>query len=162
MPQKVDLHNSSCPTKFSDGHAGHRLGDCSKNEGPSLHRHGMDNSNNFLPLVMSSAGLLLESTYLQLSAPTWSWISEIRVPTNTLYWQDSDFIQYSTIVESDNTVVCLRSRLSSVCRTRASWAPVNAAQSSKRGIEICFFGATRDLAMTKDTWMWPSSSSTRR
>lgn len=131
VPQKVVLCNSSCPTKFSDGHVGHWLGDWSRNEGPPLHLHGTDNSNNFLPLIMLSAGLWLETTYLQLPTPTRSWIS-----VQTLYTGRADFFP-ATIVESDHIVVCLRLNLSSVCRTWASWAPVDDAQSSKWGIKSC-------------------------
>ena len=60
--------------------------------------------------------------------------------------------QCRTVVESDQRVIFRMGKVSLVWRTLASCAPVSAALSSSRGMDSCFFGATRDLARTKETW----------
>ncbi|KAI9532898.1 hypothetical protein NQZ68_028597 [Dissostichus eleginoides] len=72
------------------GTEGHSSGGRSRNAGPWLHLFGFASSLSVFPLVMSSAGLLAESTYRQALHSVMSWISEILVPTKTLKWQDVD------------------------------------------------------------------------
>ena len=63
--------------------------------------------------------------------------------------QRFEVIQLSVVVESDQKVDCRIGRRNSFLTVSCSLAPIKAAHSSSRGMEINFGGATRDFAMTK-------------
>ena len=82
------------------GLVGHSAGGWWRKARPHVQWLGFTRSAKDFPQVILSAGFSSEGTYLQLSAPTSSWISAIRVPTNTLYCWDLDWIQCRTVMES--------------------------------------------------------------
>lgn len=159
-PQNV-VSLSSSDLIIRLGLTGQQVGDSNRKSGPWLQRLGWDSLSIVLPLMMSSAGLSPESIYLQFLTPVSSCISATLVQTNTLYWYDYEWIQLRTVV-SDHRIICLICWVSSASSTFASCAPVSVALNSRRGIDGCRLGVTRDLAMTNDTDVCPLLDSTRR
>ncbi len=85
--------------------------------------------------------LFEKSTYLQEWRLVKSWIAATLVPKNALNLQDSVCIQASTI-EAVNNIISSMAMFSSCLRNLPSLSLVNAAQSSRHGIDSCFLGVT--------------------
>lgn len=85
--------------------------------------------------------LFEKSTYLQEWSSVKSWIAATLVPKNTLNLQDSGCIQSST-VDAVSNIISSMAMFSSCLRNLPSLSLVNAAQSSRRGIDSCCLGVT--------------------
>ncbi len=109
------------------------------------------------PLEALSAGFDLESTCRQAFLGRVSRISEVLFPTKVFSWAGAYNNQESTIEVSDQAKTVMFLWRNPEKNDQMSWLRRSAAQSSRRGKDRCFRGATLVFATTRDTEMDPSS-----
>lgn len=123
--------------------------------GPSHQREDRTNSEGLPPRETMSAGFDLVLTCFQSSTLVNLCISPTRLATNVVHLREDDFIYDNVIVESVHRNVFISGMLIELITFSCNRANNTAAQSSRRGREIVFIGATLDFDINNCVLQFP-------